>query len=226
MASAALAFTSGLVVGCAVALTPPPTATPRPSPSAADTSTPPASTRPARTSAPTVAPVSWGLILADTQTIGSFVVFVDPASDASALVVQERGQTVGFVNLWTASAYDWTVDVSTPRGLASVAAHFVATVRADRAGIDPPGTFTSMDPTEVAVGASRGFRFGFAFEDHVGNVERVVMYVASIPGGIGFVQAHFPEADVDLPGFDDDATLVRFLPVLDQIVAGLRWPPV
>jgi hypothetical protein len=225
VSSLAVAVTTVLVAGCVATATPRLTASPSPSPSAAiETSTPAASIRPTPTRRPTVAPLSWGQILGEVLAIDSFVVFRDPAYDNTVLVVQEQGQRVGFVNLWTLSSDGLTVDVSTPGGLARVAADFVETVRVDRAAMDPAGTFTPMDPTEVAVGASRGFRSGFAFEDHLGNVERVVEYVVSVPGGIAIVMAHFPQGEVGLLGFDDDATLVRFLPVLDEVVAGLSWP--
>lgn len=157
-------------------------------------------------------------------TVGAFAFFGSTEYDANVLVVQENGRTVGFVFVDPHSAADWGFDVSGPDGLLRIATDFVDTLRVDRTTSDPAGTFTPMPPTEVAVGSTRGFRYGFAWQDQVGNLERSVRFVAAVPGGFAVVAADAPPDEVGRLAFADDATLVRFLPVLDEIVANLRWP--
>lgn len=174
------------------------------------------------TAAPHESPLSWADVLGERRTFGSFTVLVDPAY-VGALEVREGGTTVGRVYIDPHSAADLPgVDVTTIVGLQQFAANFVEVMRADRTTSDANGVYSPIGPTEVAVGSGRGLRYGFLWKDAVGNVERSVNYVAGIPGGILTVQTNFPTPDVGRRVFTDDATLVRFLPVLDQIVADLR----
>lgn len=173
------------------------------------------------TAAPHESPLSWADVLGERRTFGSFTVLVDPAY-VGALEVREGGSTVGRVYLDTYSSGDFPAfDVTTIVGLREIATDFVDSFRADRRTI-PESEYAPIGPTEVAVGSGRGLRYGFVWKDHVGNIERVVQYVAGIPGGILFVQTNSPSDEHGRPAFTDDATLVRFLPVLDQIVADLR----
>lgn len=224
---AALATTIGLVMGCVGAASPGPSATPAPSPSGAvATATGAGIASPSLTSAPTGAALSWGAILGDQRAYGPFAVEVNVEYDANVLVTKENGGTVGLVYLDMEPAADFTFDVGDPSGLERVASDFAENLRVELMSTDPGGTYTLMPATEVAFGASRGFRSGLAWKDHFGILERWVQYFAAVPGGIEVVSASALPASVPGRGtFNDDATLVRFLPVLDEVVAGLHWPP-
>jgi hypothetical protein len=222
-----LALTIGLVAGCTGATSPAPGSSGPSAPAGSTASTAPAAStapsadparigQPAPMSSATAAPPSWGTILGDQRTFAGFTLSPDPAHDGNVLVVKESGETVGSVYLDLYPTASFTFDVSGFGGLSRVATAFVESLRLDRTTSDPAGTFTPMPATEVAFGASRGFRSGFAWKDHVGNLERWVQYVAAAPGSIVTVSASaVPALDVGRAGFRDDATLVRFLPVLD-----------
>jgi hypothetical protein len=223
---ASLALAAILAAGCGGT----PSSAPSPSPapptsSPVATQAPLASVVPTPTGAPTVAPLEWGAILGDRFVFGIFTVTIDPEYNSNVLVVQRNGGTVGLVYVDTQSAADFTFDVTGSSGLARVATDFVETARVDRTTLDQAGTFTPMPVTDVAFGARRGFRSGFAWKDHLGVLERWVEYVAAAPGGIVMVSANaLPASTPGRGSFNDDATLVSFFPVLDQIVAALRWP--
>ena len=220
----------GLVAGCSTTAGPASPSTAASSspagPSAAPSSSSALASVTSRpTPAPTAVPLSWADILGEKRTFGAFTLSVDPAY-AGGLMVKENGTAVGSVYVDTYSAADWTFDITGPEGLARVATDFAETMHTDRTTRDPAGTYTPMPPTAVAVGSDHGIRYGFAWKDHLGNLERSVDYLASIPGGVVILSASDPAPpDVGRPAFKQDATLERFIPVLDQIVAELRLPP-
>jgi hypothetical protein len=163
----------------------------------------------------------WSAVLGPTRAFGSFSVRIDPAYGGALLVV-EAGRDVGAVYLDTDAAALYTYDVTSPAGRRQLAMDGIDAIRVDRTSGDPVGTFTALGPTEVAVGSLVGLRYGFAWKSARGDLERSLWYEAGIPGGIVRVSAFSPTLDVGRRGFVDDATLVRFLPALDALVAGLK----